>query len=290
MTTPNKGKVSVIIPSFNGRAYIEEAVRSAVNQTYKNTEIIVIDDGSTDDTREIIQNIQKEHPHITYLYQENAGLSAARNTGIKNASGEYIALLDSDDMFLPEKLEKQVAYLQKHPECDVVYCGIWHFYEHTPHEMHDLQYQYYSKEQVLPQLLKKNFINPLSIVARKNVFEKYGAFDLSFKKSEDWECWLRWAYAGVRIHFIAEKLAKYRMRTSSLSYSRKGEVERKKTTYDLVKNTIDKMSAEKRVTLNANKILLLHKLKLWYAYGEQYIPLLATIRMVRQRIKLKKYG
>ncbi|MEN9342193.1 MAG: hypothetical protein RIQ54_449, partial [Candidatus Parcubacteria bacterium] len=190
--------VSVIIPCFNGSEYIGEAVQSALNQTYKNVEVIVVDDGSTDGTGEIVKNIQKDHLNLKYIYQENGGISSARNAGIKSALGKYIALLDSDDIFLPKKLERQVQYLQKNPQCDVVYCDIWHFYEETPDELRDLQYTYYSRNEILPQLLRKNFINPLSVVARKNVFEKYGYFNCSFKKSEDWECWLRWAYAGAR--------------------------------------------------------------------------------------------
>ena len=101
--------ISVIIPSYNSGKFLGEAIESVVNQTYKNIEIIVINDGSTDNTEEIAKKWQKRDERVRYLkHKENKGPSAARNTGIKNSRGEYIAFLDDDDEWLPEKLERVI--------------------------------------------------------------------------------------------------------------------------------------------------------------------------------------
>src|SRR3989344_3204500 len=105
--------VSVIIPAYNAGHYLGEAIESALAQTYPAVEIIVVDDDSTDNTQEIAHWYSAER-NIIYIHQENKGLSAARNAGIHAAQGEYIALLDSDDIFLPSKIERQVAYLESH--------------------------------------------------------------------------------------------------------------------------------------------------------------------------------
>ncbi len=110
--------VSVIIPTYNRRAYVQEAIDSVLAQTYTDYEIIVIDDGSTDGTGEALR--ERYGDKIIYEWQENQGLSAARNRGIESSRGQYIALLDSDDLWMPEKLERQVACLSQHPEVAMV--------------------------------------------------------------------------------------------------------------------------------------------------------------------------
>ena len=116
--------VSAIIPTYNSVNYISEAINSVLNQTYKNCEIIVVDDGSTDNTRKTVENYIRKYPHkIKYFYQENKGPSAARNKGIKEARGNYIAFLDSDDLWLPDKLEKQISLFMKDVSLKLTYCG-----------------------------------------------------------------------------------------------------------------------------------------------------------------------
>ena len=99
-------KVSIVIPSYNAARYVKEAVDSALAQTYKNVEVIVVDDGSTDGTKKILAPYS-ESKKIRYIYEENKGLAGARNTGIKNSSGEYVAFLDADDLFCREKLRNK---------------------------------------------------------------------------------------------------------------------------------------------------------------------------------------
>jgi len=116
-------ETSVIIPTYNRRAFLEEAVQSVRAQTYRDFEIIIVDDGSTDDTAAFVE---ANRQHLKYVYQENAGPSAARNTGIARASGRYVTFLDSDDLWHPRKLEVQTAFMQSNPKAMVCYADeIW---------------------------------------------------------------------------------------------------------------------------------------------------------------------
>ena len=107
-----KSLVSVIIPAYNAEKFIEEAIKSAQNQTYKNIEIIVVDDGSTDGTAEIVKKLAKKDKRIRYHHQKNKGVSIARNTAINYSKGQFIALLDQDDIWLPEKIKEQMETLR----------------------------------------------------------------------------------------------------------------------------------------------------------------------------------
>ncbi|PEC23566.1 glycosyltransferase family 2 protein [Bacillus cereus] len=123
--------VSVIVPLYNAEKYIEETMESILNQTYKNIEIVIVDDGSKDQSSFIVKNLEKKYPQqIKYILQENQGVSVARNTGIENASGEYISFLDSDDLWHPTKIEKQIESMHKN-NMDACYCGYMNFYEET---------------------------------------------------------------------------------------------------------------------------------------------------------------
>lgn len=111
--------ISVIIPTYNYGKYIEEAIQSVLQQDYAPLEILIVDDGSTDNTREIVKPYLTDN--VRYFYQENKGHAAARNFGIRQARGEYIAQLDADDLYLPHKLSRQMAYMKAHPECEIVF-------------------------------------------------------------------------------------------------------------------------------------------------------------------------
>ena len=212
--------VSIIIPSYNTAPYVREAVDSALAQTYKNCEVIVVDDGSTDATKEILAPyIAKQK--IVYIYQKNKGLAGARNTGIRAAKGDYIALLDSDDLFLPEKISRQVEALEARPDCGACYSDLMHFTDPPAGETARVLYHHryrYPSGNIFEPLLHKQFLNPLATVFRKEIFAKYGFFDENLRRSEDWEFWLRIAHAGVKFYYLDEALAEYRMRgTGNLS-------------------------------------------------------------------------
>jgi glycosyltransferase involved in cell wall biosynthesis len=205
--------VSVVIPSFNYGHLVGEAVDSVLVQTYPNVEVIVVDDGSTDDTR---QRLAKYGERIRYHYQPNAGLSAARNTGIGLAEGEYIALLDSDDAFHPEKLAVQMAVLTKHPTLGLV--GTDEFsdepVEWTSVQLADIDA---ATEMIsLEQAVIKAQFAPSSILARRECFELAGLFDTELKSVEDRDMWIRIA-ARLPLATIHWPLTWYRHTTGSMS-------------------------------------------------------------------------
>ena len=278
--------VTVVIPAYNAAAYIREAVDSALAQTYKNIEVIVVNDGSTDGTARIMEPYAREKK-IVYIEQPNKGLSGARNTGIRSAKGEFIALLDSDDIFLPTKIERQIGYLLNHPQCGVCYCDLLHFYEEEPGKLLKLDYRYYSGDEVFSHLLHANFINPLSVVLRKSEIDRVGVFDESYRRSEDWEYWMRLVRHGVRFDHLPEVLAKYRMRKTSMSYDWKSEIQRKRTTLQIIESMNATMTPAERKKYDMLAILRMHHAKLWYAYAGTYFPPLRKILRWKQQKHLK---
>lgn len=275
----------MVIPAYNAARYVASAIDSALGQTYPAVEIIVVDDGSKDGMSGILDGYAQAGK-IIRIRQENKGLAAARNVGIRASCGEYVALLDADDLFLPEKLARQAAYLDMHPECGISYCGLWHFDDAAPKKLLTLNYAYYSGTDVFPALLKKNFVNPLSVVMRRSVFDVAGYFDETLRRSEDWDFWVRAAYAGIRFDYLPEPLAKYRMSAGSLSYNSADEVERKRTSLGIFTRLAARMSAMERSRYGMRCVIFRHRLKLWYAACASYLPFLSAVRAYLQKKKL----
>lgn len=279
--------VSIIIPAYNMEKYVKEAVNSALAQTYKNIEVIVVDDGSTDGTAKVLAPYARKK-RIRYIYQENKGLAGARNTGIRKAGGEYIALLDADDIFFPEKMERQADYLDSHPECDVCYCDVWHFYEEEPDRMMHLNYHYYSGDAVFEKLLRKNFINPLSVVFRRSVFDRFGYFDEEVRQfAEDWDYWVKISWQGARFCFLPEVLAKYRIRRGSLSYDRSSEIKRKKTALNIFRRLSNKMSFWQKWRYRIYWTIFGQWLRLVYAFLANRIGVLRKFHFWLQERRLQ---
>ena len=203
--------VSVIIPSYQSADALPNALDSVQRQTFTDLEVIVVDDGSTDDTRAVVEAASTADPRIRYLYQENQGPAAARNTGIAAAEGEYIALLDADDTWEPEKLAGQVAILERHPEIGIVITDSvnintvdgqrFRFSEHyasalqqltlTPLEVEGLTDVYRLEGNFRHILFSRNFIHTSSVVMRKAVVEEVGGFNPACFGTEDIVLWLR---------------------------------------------------------------------------------------------------
>jgi glycosyltransferase involved in cell wall biosynthesis len=211
-------RVSVIIPSYNHGHFVTFAVESALAQTYKDTEIVVVDDGSTDNTREVLAPYMGR---IKYIYQENRGLSAARNTGIRAASGDFIALLDADDMWVPEKLALQMKIFSDYPDTGLVSCG------NVPIDG--------GGQQVAPgtargtgrlrfrDLLWGNCVaGGSNAVIRRGCFNEVGLFDENLRSSEDWDMWLRiaWRYP---VRFASQILMKVRVSADSMSAAKNAD-------------------------------------------------------------------
>jgi len=184
--------ISVVIPTYNRANTIERAVNSVLNQTYKPLEIIIVDDGSTDNTRKVIESIK--HPLVKYLYKENGGAASARNYGVQNACGNWVAFQDSDDLWREEKLKKQVEYFERHLEYELIYC---------PYEMHyssglvktipNTKNRQVLEGKVLQYLIIVNTIGAPTMLINKNAFQDIGGFDEKLRVVEDWNFAVRFA-------------------------------------------------------------------------------------------------
>lgn len=205
--------VSVIIPTFNREFFIKDAIDSVLNQTFQDFEIVVIDDGSTDNTKDIIDGYNDYRIH--YFYQKNRGLNPARNAGIKNSRGNYIAFLDSDDIWEPDKLEKQVEILNQKPEIGLVYCGSSLIDENKNFIGKRPLITY--KGDVFKKLVMYNFLYNGSVVLfRKSCIEKVGLFDETITRMTDWEFYLRFS-VYFKYWGIDEYLIKYRVHKKTMS-------------------------------------------------------------------------
>ena len=194
--------VSVVIPTFNRRDYITIALDSVLAQTYKDYEIVVIDDGSSDDTQEVLKSYQDS---IRYFYQENRGISGARNRGIRESRGYYIALLDSDDYWLPDKLKCQVDRIREEPECGMVATRCSSI---APDGTFRKKNRPGKSGWILNDIFKANFIRTSSALITRKCFDTVGLFDESLPEGEEYDLWLRIA-KQYPIAFINEPLTVY---------------------------------------------------------------------------------
>lgn len=194
--------VSVLIPTYNRAQIVTKAIDSALAQTYRPIEIVVLDDGSTDATRTVIATYGSA---IVYHYQENRGIAGARNAALRLCSGDYIAFLDSDDYWLPEKLERQLSLFRQHPEYGMVACQCASI---------DAQGRFRQKNRpgrsgwILEPLFYKNFIRTSAAVVTRACIEAVGLFDETLRECEEYDLWLRIA-ARFQVGFINEPLAVY---------------------------------------------------------------------------------
>lgn len=205
--------VSVIIPNFNYAQYLGEAIESALGQTYSNLEVIVVDDGSTDNSQEILERYADR---VTIIEQRNSGVCVARNRGVAESKGEYIAFLDADDIWLPEKIEKQVKAFAESPEVGIVHVGVIDIDESGA----DLQ----TKLNGLNGKISHEFLiweRPVILgggsgaMISRRVFENVGGFDTQLSTSADWDLYYRICrkYEAV---FVSEPLLYYRLHGSNM--------------------------------------------------------------------------
>lgn len=208
MTYP---RISVIIPTYNRQKLLARAIESVLNQTFKDFELIIVDDGSTDNTKEVVREFQKRDSRIKYIWQENSGAPARpKNTGIKNAKGNYIAFLDDDDEWLSEKLEKQLELFEGlESDLGFVGCNILVINESNKKIWREYKIPRYSSQIFFEELLEGNFIlTSSSIMIKKEVLDKIGLFDENLKFGDDWDLWLRIA-KKYKFDFAPEFLIKY---------------------------------------------------------------------------------
>ncbi|MEA1956217.1 MAG: glycosyltransferase family 2 protein [Campylobacterota bacterium] len=255
--------ISVVIPLYNARKYILETVESVLNQTYENLEIIIVDDCSTDDSIEIVKKIQKQDKRVKLVESETnfGGPARPRNIGIENSNGEYIAFLDADDVWLPEKLEKQLNFLLIN-RCDIV---------HTKAYMIDIESEMIGKfkNQKIYNKLKyffndltilyfSNFININTVLMKKDISLKFKE-DKNLIALEDWMFWIENLYNGKKILLLDDFLINYRFDINSIS-DRKSDKSYRKAYYMyallLLEKKISMMNFLTSFSLNTFRILL----------------------------------
>lgn len=260
----NKEKVTIIITSYNCGEYLKETFDSAKSQTYENIEIIVVDDGSTDETtEEELNNIERQGGIV--IRKDNGGVSSARNIGIKESSGKYIIFLDGDDLLEPNYVEEMLKIKEKFPEAGIVYSNTLLFGEKN--YIRPLGTPSYDK-----LLVYNHYFVVTCLLEKKRIEEIYGFDEKMIYGVEDWEFFIRYCYKGMKVVRINKPLFKYRIR----KHSRTGSINEsiRKTLsmrLEVLNNNID-MYAQNPKVLNKYELTqynkynignLLNKLKNW---------------------------
>lgn len=210
--------VSVVIATYNMGQYLADAVRSVLNQTWKNLELIVIDDGSTDNTPQVMEPLLAD-PRVKYLPQKNAGQPKAKNAGIKACQGDFIAFCDGDDLWAPRKLELQMACMQENPHVGVVYSRVDYMDQDGRFTRHDQPHGHSGK--ITDQLIVYNFIPFGTAMVRKRVLDQCGIFDETLPMGIDWDLWLRISTAW-EFRFLPEVTYLYREWPGQMSKNFRG--------------------------------------------------------------------
>ena len=207
---PQSPLVSVIMPAYNAARFIEQAVESVVAQTYTHWELLIVNDCSTDTTSQMIHQLMAKHSQIRFFDQKiNQGVAKTRNIAIDAAAADYIAFLDSDDIWLPNKLEKQLAFMEQH-QASVCFSA----YQRIDADNNDLNQVKIPAEISYKQLLKSNFIGNLTGIYNVN---KLGKCRLEPVKHEDYVAWLKLVKQAGKAYGINEVLARYRVYGQSTS-------------------------------------------------------------------------
>jgi len=206
--------VSVIVPVYNRAHLLTETVASILAQTYRNIEIILVNDGSTDNSLEVIKALQQEnHDVIRIVDQNNQGQTIARNKGIEQSHGKYVAFLDSDDLWVPDKLEQQIPLFDRN--VGLVYGGV-EFIDECGETIGFDPCDPHVQGEIYPQLLVKNRMTGGSVVVLREALEKVGVFDPEFSAAENWDLWLRICKV-YQAKLVNKAVVKYRRHESNMS-------------------------------------------------------------------------
>jgi glycosyltransferase involved in cell wall biosynthesis len=220
--------VSVVVPTYNYGRFIGETLDSLRAQTYEEWECVIVDDGSTDDTEEVVARVSERDPRVRYVRQANQRQAVAKNTGLADARGRYVQFLDADDLLEPRKLERQVEFLEANPAADIVYGGARYFHTERPDErlygMRGEERPWLPElsgagRELVTALVHMNIMVINAALVRREVFDEVGAFDPVMPPVEDWDYWLRCALKGKRFEFrdFEGTLALVRMHAASTS-------------------------------------------------------------------------
>ena len=221
-------KVSIIIPCYNYAGYLGECLDSILAQSWADWEVWIVDDGSTDHTEQVAKLYQIKDKRIKYHYQENHGLSNARNTGLSLSTGAYIQFLDADDLISRHKLELQVKHLEENPEIGISYCQTWYFDTKFPQKTwEDFALKNQTRHPILDDqgfgllqaLIRGNFTTVSSPLVRRSIIEDGIVFPESVTNSEDWYFWLQCALRGHHFQYLRNTSAFTKIRVHGDSMS-----------------------------------------------------------------------
>ncbi|MCK8516776.1 glycosyltransferase [Methylonatrum kenyense] len=205
-------RISVITPTFNRAQYLAQAIESVLAQNYVNLEHWIIDDGSTDGTETVVARYLDD-PRVHYVRQGNQGQSAARNRGLSLSESDFVCFLDSDDYWLPGKLERSLAAFASNPDVGIVY-GDYVFINSAGREVAVSNMRRHSGR-IVAQLLRDNCVSMNTTMVRRRCFEEHGGFS-EYRVADDYDLWLRFS-AYYRFFYVPERLACYRMMEDQIS-------------------------------------------------------------------------
>jgi len=213
MSLLNNTTISVIIPTFNRQPILGRAIDSVLKQSKQADEVIVIDDGSSDGTDIFVRD---SYPHISYLFQQNAGISNARNLGIRTAKSEWIAFLDSDDEWLPDKLKNQLSALDKSPQYKI--CHTNEIWVRNGRRVNQGKKHEKSGGNIFERCLPLCVISPSSVIIHRSLFDSFGMFDESLPVCEDYDLWLRLCAFLPVLYLPEAQILKYGGHADQLSH------------------------------------------------------------------------
>ncbi|MDA9958168.1 glycosyltransferase [Alphaproteobacteria bacterium] len=261
--------VSVVMPAFNAAEFIGQAILSVLEQSYEHWELIIVDDGSTDATSEVISGFADDR--IFYIFQENSGVAAARNRAIKSSRGNFIAFLDADDLWNKEKLALQIeAFRLLGNDVGLVYSDYLCF-ENGSSKTYKPKRPAKLSASAYNNLLTHNYIATLTVMVRKNSMALAGVFDSKYFGTEDWDLWLR-ILRTTRAHKLDRPLAKYRVHKGGIS-----------------KNLLFHYSQEVAVLKENAKFIQLHE-RDCYFFGEIFLLAKLLFNLGHRSLLNPKFG
>jgi glycosyltransferase involved in cell wall biosynthesis/ADP-heptose:LPS heptosyltransferase/radical SAM superfamily enzyme YgiQ (UPF0313 family)/predicted O-methyltransferase YrrM/2-polyprenyl-3-methyl-5-hydroxy-6-metoxy-1,4-benzoquinol methylase len=274
---PGSPLVSIIVTAYNAADYISRAIESILIQSYRNFEIIVVDDGSTDNTAEIVRGFEGEP--IKYFFKENGGVASARNFGLQKAGGSFIIMLDSDDMMTPDYIASHLQGFEQHPEADMIYCDDLLIDEQDKPIRVINRPEYSNPDGIISDMFRCGFpVVHFKTCIKRSVFDKLGLYDERLIVAEDYDMMRRFVKQQLKMHHLPEALYLRRLRADSLS---KGfNAAKAKSHFDVIRRFTETFTPEQLFPdvqwdkLPAEQKTMLTKCREALAYlgiGEQYI-------------------
>jgi len=235
-SSTSKPLVSIIMTVYNCAEYIGDAIESVLIQNYPKFELIIINDGSTDSTKEVISRYEDQR--IRYFYQENTGMSNALNHAVRQARGQYIMPLDADDMMFPNFIAKHLSEFEKHPDADLVYCDVLLIDENSKPIRIMNKPEYQDRRYLIRDLFRAGHpVVPFRLGIKTTVYDKIGLYDEKLKVGMDYDMMRRFVKAGLKEHHLSEPLHLRRMHADSLSGNQSAQ--KAKSHFEVIKRFID---------------------------------------------------